>query len=152
MEIFDFTGTHWVTIFDGPATELLGEEADEVAKYQKHNYEKFEKAFKVPLFKTYVLRINSRKRGSGRTLDALTPRSTYLSETSSSAGHVVTPQQKETRDLLHEPVLAPRGNFRNSNAARDCVWTVTSAAPVSFENYISHLQSSIDAIECHSTI
>ncbi|VDK79398.1 unnamed protein product [Litomosoides sigmodontis] len=64
MELFDFTGTIHVTAFDDCAQKLLGEQADEVAKFLKFDNERYQSSFKSVLFKPYMFRIGAQRRGN----------------------------------------------------------------------------------------
>ncbi|VDM95104.1 unnamed protein product [Thelazia callipaeda] len=64
MELVDFTGAAYVTVFDDCAQKLIGEEADEVAKFLKFNEEKYHSCFKKVLFKPYIFRLDTKKRGN----------------------------------------------------------------------------------------
>uniref|UniRef100_A0A0R3RPC1 Replication protein A 70 kDa DNA-binding subunit n=1 Tax=Elaeophora elaphi TaxID=1147741 RepID=A0A0R3RPC1_9BILA len=70
MELFDFTGTIHVTAFDDCAQKLLGEQADEVAKFLKFDNERYQLPFKKVLFKPFMFRIGVRKRGNTDYLTA----------------------------------------------------------------------------------
>lgn len=61
MELFDFTGTVRVTAFDDCAQKLIGEQADEVAKFLKFDSERYQSFFKSVLFKPYMFRIGAQK-------------------------------------------------------------------------------------------
>ncbi|VBB28391.1 unnamed protein product [Acanthocheilonema viteae] len=64
MELFDFTGTVYVTAFDDCAQKLVGEQADEVAKFLKFDNERYQLSFKSVLFKPYMFRVGAQRRGS----------------------------------------------------------------------------------------
>lgn len=62
MELVDFTGTLRVSAFDDCGQKLIGEEADEVAKFLKYDKEQYHSFFRAVLFKSYMFRIIARKR------------------------------------------------------------------------------------------
>ncbi|EJD75993.1 replication factor a 1 [Loa loa] len=64
MELFDFTGTVHVTAFDDCAQKLIGEQADEVAKFLKFDSERYQSSFKSVLFKPYMFRLGAQKSGN----------------------------------------------------------------------------------------
>ncbi|VDK81999.1 unnamed protein product [Onchocerca ochengi] len=64
MELFDFTGTIHVTAFDDCAQKLIGEQADEVAKFLKFDSERYQSFFKSVLFKPFMFRLGTQKRGN----------------------------------------------------------------------------------------
>ncbi|CAG9531562.1 unnamed protein product [Cercopithifilaria johnstoni] len=61
MELFDFTGTVHVTAFDDCAQKLVGEQADEVAKFLKFDSDRYQLSFKNVLFKPYMFRIGAQR-------------------------------------------------------------------------------------------
>lgn len=67
MELFDFTGTVRVTAFDECAQKLIGEQADEVAKFLKFDSERYQSFFKSVLFKPYMFRIGAQKNDYSTT-------------------------------------------------------------------------------------
>uniref|UniRef100_A0A915PB15 Replication protein A subunit n=1 Tax=Setaria digitata TaxID=48799 RepID=A0A915PB15_9BILA len=69
MELSDLTGTVSVTAFDNCAQKLIGDEADEVAKFLKFDNDRYQLCFKSVLFKPYMFRISAQRRGS---IDCLT--------------------------------------------------------------------------------
>uniref|UniRef100_A0A0N5AUI1 Replication protein A 70 kDa DNA-binding subunit n=1 Tax=Syphacia muris TaxID=451379 RepID=A0A0N5AUI1_9BILA len=60
LEVCDFTGTHKINVFNDIAERLLGETADEVAKYVKYDYDRYCSYFRKLFFKKYVFRIGIR--------------------------------------------------------------------------------------------
>ncbi|OZC11633.1 BRCA2 repeat protein [Onchocerca flexuosa] len=64
MELFDFTGTIHVTAFDDCAQKLIGEQADEVAKFLKFDSERYQSFFKSVLFKPFMFRVSIQKKGN----------------------------------------------------------------------------------------
>lgn len=64
MELFDFTGTVHVTVFDDCAQKLIGEQADEVAKFLKFDNERYQSFFKCVLFKPYMFRLGTQRKGN----------------------------------------------------------------------------------------
>lgn len=72
MELFDFTGTLYVTAFDNCAQKLVGEQADEVAKFLKFDNERYQSCFKSVLFKPYMFRISAQRNGTADCLIAPT--------------------------------------------------------------------------------
>ncbi|VDD94413.1 unnamed protein product [Enterobius vermicularis] len=60
LEVCDFTGSRYISIFDKCAEKLIEEPANEVAKYMKYDYDKYSLYFKRLLFRKYIFRISTR--------------------------------------------------------------------------------------------
>ncbi|EJW88376.1 BRCA2 repeat family protein [Wuchereria bancrofti] len=64
MELFDFTGTVHVTAFDDCGQKLIGEQADEVAKFLRFDRDRYQSSFKSVLFKPYMFRLGAQRSGN----------------------------------------------------------------------------------------
>lgn len=60
LEVADFTGTVWMTMFDELATSLLETSADELAQLQRDDHYRFDAIFNKIRFHDFVFRIRAK--------------------------------------------------------------------------------------------
>lgn len=61
MEVADFSGTHWITVFEDVATRLLGKSAEEIGRLlDSDNLPEYNNVFTAVRFREYTFRIRAK--------------------------------------------------------------------------------------------